>query len=154
MLRQSSLSTDKARSACRPTKSNVLLTICNASLLEVIGVWRYNYIERSVTENARGGLMTKKAIIGVVIAVAIIALVAVLIWGLQPVQQQQVTYEQLLKKDGKLDGKIVPNNLPFDGVVEYCAITYPQGHDGMVPLRFELSDERATGYILVVVGEN
>lgn len=98
--------------------------------------------------------MTKKAIIGVVIAVAIIVLVAVLIWGLQPVQQQQVTYEQLLEKDGKLDGKIVPNDLPFDGVVEYCAITYPQGHDGTVPVRFELSDERATGYILVVVGEN
>ncbi|MGN0789000.1 MAG: hypothetical protein ACI4MY_03600 [Christensenellales bacterium] len=98
--------------------------------------------------------MTKKAIVGVVIAIAIIVLVAVLIWGLQPVQQQQVTYQQLLEKDGKLDGKIVPNNLPFDGVVEYCAITYPQGHDGTVPLRFELNDERATGYVLVVVGEN
>lgn len=98
--------------------------------------------------------MTKKAIIGVTIAIAIIVLVAVLIWVLQPVQQQQVTYEQLLEKDGKLDGKVVPENLPFDGVVEYCAITYPQGHDGTVPLRFELSDGRATGYVLVVVSEN
>ena len=98
--------------------------------------------------------MTKKAIVGVVIAVAIIVLVTVLIWGLQPVQQQQVTYEQLQKKDGKLDGKIVPESLPFEGIVEYCAITYPQGHDGVVPLRFELRDERATGYILVLVGEN
>lgn len=123
-------------------------------MLEVDELGRYNDIERNAIKSAYGGLMTKKAIIGVVIAVAIIVLVAVLIWGLQPVQQQQVTYEQLQKKDGKLDGKVVPNNLPFDGIVEFCAITYPQGYDGTVPVRFELSDERATGYILVVVGQN
>lgn len=78
----------------------------------------------------------KKIIISVVAAVIVIAVVAVLAWGLQGVKDESVTYEELKEK---LSDKLsIPTELPFEGETE-CLIIYPKVTDLL-----NLSDFRKT----------
>ena len=84
-----------------------------------------------------------KIIIAVSVIVIVATLLGVLYWGLQPVQEENVSFEKLNKKLG--DKFCVPAKLPFEGDVE-CYIIYVRGSMGVVLTRFEINADKSRGY--------
>ena len=86
---------------------------------------------------------TKIIIITVSVFVVVATLIGVMWWGLQPVQEENVSLEKLNKKVG--NRFCMPSKLPFEGEAD-CSIIYVRANMGVVLTRFEISPKKSRGY--------